>query len=266
MSIASKLTKLETDITNAYSAVQTKGGTIPSDKNTNNLATAINSISGGATELEYSGNSSTFLNVTITPTLQKLTYKEAHPSRLSLVFNYANIADDIYATFRTMPQTYTVNIQSQAFRQCTAKRIGLGVSLKSATTMALMFYGCSNLEEIYGEPFDTSGITSANNMPSFSLCSNLKKIIFKENTIKFNIAFNDSPLLEDDTIISIANGLNESVTSQTLTLHATSKEKCSTIMGTVDSTTYDYKVFVPSESGTISLEEFITIEKGWTLS
>ena len=47
MSIASELTKLETDITNAYSAVQTKGGTIPSNKNTNNLATAINSISGG---------------------------------------------------------------------------------------------------------------------------------------------------------------------------------------------------------------------------
>ena len=47
MSIASELTKLETDITNAYSAVQIKGGTIPSNKNTNNLATAINSISGG---------------------------------------------------------------------------------------------------------------------------------------------------------------------------------------------------------------------------
>ena len=47
MSIATNLQKLETDITNAYSAIQTKGGTIPSDKNTNNLATAINSISGG---------------------------------------------------------------------------------------------------------------------------------------------------------------------------------------------------------------------------
>lgn len=266
MSIATALTKLETDITSAYNAVQTKGGTIPTNKNTNNLSTAINSISGGATEIEYFGNSSTFLNVTITPTLQKLTYKETHPSRLSLVFNYANIADDIYATFRTMPQTYTIYMQSQAFRQCTAKRIGLGVSLKPATTMALMFYGCSNLEEIYGEPFDTSGITSASNMPSFNMCQNLKKITFKENTINFNINFDSSPLLEDDTIISIANGLNESATSQTLSLHNTSKAKCSTIMGTVDSTTYSYKVFIPSDSGTMSLEEFITIEKGWTLS
>lgn len=50
MSIATKLTKLETDITNAYSAINTKSGTIPQNKNTENLATAINSIpTGGST-------------------------------------------------------------------------------------------------------------------------------------------------------------------------------------------------------------------------
>lgn len=47
MSIADKLTKLTEDITSAYEAVETKGGTIPSDKNTENLADAIFSISGG---------------------------------------------------------------------------------------------------------------------------------------------------------------------------------------------------------------------------
>lgn len=52
MSIATSLQKLETDITNAYNTINTKGGTIPSDKNTNNLATAINSIpSGGSATL-----------------------------------------------------------------------------------------------------------------------------------------------------------------------------------------------------------------------
>ena len=54
MSIATDLQKLETDITNAYDAVQTKGGTIPSDKNTNNLPTAISSISGGGGKPEQS--------------------------------------------------------------------------------------------------------------------------------------------------------------------------------------------------------------------
>ena len=53
MSIASKLEKLATDITSAYGAINTKGGTIPSSKNTENLANAITSIpQGGGGGLE----------------------------------------------------------------------------------------------------------------------------------------------------------------------------------------------------------------------
>lgn len=58
MSIATSLTKLETDITNAYNTINTKGGTIPTDKNTNNLSTSINSIP--------SGGSATLITKTIT--------------------------------------------------------------------------------------------------------------------------------------------------------------------------------------------------------
>lgn len=47
MAIADKLTKLETDISNAYDTIETKGGTLPTDKNTNNLSTAIDSIPTG---------------------------------------------------------------------------------------------------------------------------------------------------------------------------------------------------------------------------
>ena len=47
MAISDLLTKLNTDITNAYNAIEAKGGTIPTDKNTENLVDAINSISGG---------------------------------------------------------------------------------------------------------------------------------------------------------------------------------------------------------------------------
>ena len=50
MSIATSLQKLSSDISNAYSTIGTMGGTIPSDKNTNNLSTAISSIpQGGGT-------------------------------------------------------------------------------------------------------------------------------------------------------------------------------------------------------------------------
>ena len=51
MSIASKLTKLETDISNAYDGIEDMGGTVPQNKNTENLETAIRSIpSGGSSE------------------------------------------------------------------------------------------------------------------------------------------------------------------------------------------------------------------------
>jgi len=51
MSIASKLEKLQTDIANAYDSIETKGGTMPQNKNTENLAIAISSISGGGSSI-----------------------------------------------------------------------------------------------------------------------------------------------------------------------------------------------------------------------
>lgn len=49
MAIADKLTKLANDITNAYEAIDDKGGTIPANKNTDNLENAIRTIQTGAT-------------------------------------------------------------------------------------------------------------------------------------------------------------------------------------------------------------------------
>ena len=48
MSIATELQDLNDNILDAYTAVQTKGGTVPANKNMVNLPTAINSISGGS--------------------------------------------------------------------------------------------------------------------------------------------------------------------------------------------------------------------------
>lgn len=47
MTIAESLTKLSTDIDAAYTAIGNKGGTVPEDKNTDNLASAVESITGG---------------------------------------------------------------------------------------------------------------------------------------------------------------------------------------------------------------------------
>ena len=50
MAIADTINSMKTNITNAYNAIQTKGGTIPTNKNLENLSTAINSISAGGIE------------------------------------------------------------------------------------------------------------------------------------------------------------------------------------------------------------------------
>ena len=47
MAIADTINSMKTNITNAYNAIQTKGGRIPTNKNLKNLSTAINSISTG---------------------------------------------------------------------------------------------------------------------------------------------------------------------------------------------------------------------------
>ena len=47
MAIADTINSMKTNITNAYNTIQTKGGTVPTNKNLANLSTAINSISTG---------------------------------------------------------------------------------------------------------------------------------------------------------------------------------------------------------------------------
>lgn len=49
MAISDSLAELATDISNAYDGIENKGGTLPQNKNTNNLATAIDSIQTGIT-------------------------------------------------------------------------------------------------------------------------------------------------------------------------------------------------------------------------
>ena len=77
-----------------------------------------------------------------------------------------------------------------------------------------------------------------------------------------------SSLLTDASLCQIANALCAMHTS-TLTLHTTPKARCSTLMGTVSQVTDDtgtYDFFTQDESGTVTLADFITNTKGWTLA
>ena len=107
--------------------------------------------------------------------------------------------------------------------------------------------------------------------------SALKNVTCKPNTLGqldmiasnrnwWNLSGSD--LLTDASLCQIANALCATHTS-TLTLHATPKARCSTLMGTVSSVTDDtgtYDFFTADANGTVTLADFITNTKGWTLA
>ena len=55
MTIASEITRIKTNISNAYTALEAKGATIPEAKNSANLADTINTVTGGSGETNYLG-------------------------------------------------------------------------------------------------------------------------------------------------------------------------------------------------------------------
>lgn len=135
------------------------------------------------------------------------------------------------------------------------------------TVTLMAFAGRTKLKNI-DILFDMSKIapysSGYNFRQMFQGCSALEEVRFVPNTIlwmKYQI-FNVSQLLSDASLVSIANGLLEGATQyNSITLLSTPKARCSTLMGNNDNGT-----FVADENGTMSLADFITTVKGWTLA
>ena len=113
----------------------------------------------------------------------------------------------------------------QTFNKTSAKEIDISefpVLIKSATQT---FYHNYNVEVIKGEFRFSDDVSNITNM--FGSTTNLKEVRFAKNTIKLSIAFAQSPLLSDDSIQSIIDGLMDLTgqTAQTLTFHADVKAK-----------------------------------------
>lgn len=104
MAISDKLTQLQNDIESAYSSIQIKGGTIPNNKNTNNLASAIINIPSGSSTTDKEK-----------ATLQSLVERKA--STYTETFNYDN---EVYSVIDSSlfddDETYRIkNIGQRAF-------------------------------------------------------------------------------------------------------------------------------------------------------
>ena len=94
------------------------------------------------------------------------------------------------------------------------------IPLISKTKVVNILYSFQNqikLKEL-AMIFDVSLCTALSG--AFANCNSLETVSFAKETIKVDIAFAHSPLLSDESIQSIIDGLATVETAQTLTLHA----------------------------------------------
>lgn len=125
------------------------------------------------------------------------------------------------------------------------------------------FWNMTNLKTFVG--LNLSGATNVINI--FAGTGKLENLSVVPNSCSISISYNSCSKLTDNSVISIANSLISG--NYTLTLHATPKAKLSTIMGTVSQVTDDtgtYDFFTADENGTVTLLDFITNTKGWTVA
>lgn len=169
-----------------------------------------------------------------------------------------------------LPSGKITNIQ-QCFYNSTAVEVTIYGEFNTSVNSVGFFAKCGNLERI-NSILPASFLGSAGNYYNvFMGCGALKRVRFSANGKGgSDVRMNWSDVLEDESIVSIANALiAQTDTSYTLSLNTTPKARCDEILGTVSTVTdgdASYDFFTMDEAGTVTLTEFITTVKGWTLA
>lgn len=149
--------------------------------------------------------------------------------------------------------------------------VTIDADLSHCSEYATMIYNHANFKELKGTPLDFSNVTNSTYAEWIRYTSTFvpaNEIIakYKANTLHVNQNIS-TVKFTDDTMVSIANGLQSG--AHTITLHTDMKIKCQTIVGTVSQVTdgdVTYDFFTAVANGTVTLENFITQTKGWTIA
>lgn len=129
MSIASEITRINTNIANSYTAISNKGGTLPATQNSNNLATAINSIpSGGSATLitktitengtydatDDNADGYSEVTVNVVPSSEYIvTLENLHDSSTDIQNTYINSADGELINYNGWDSTDFIELNGQ---------------------------------------------------------------------------------------------------------------------------------------------------------
>lgn len=96
----------------------------------------------------------------------------------------------------------------------------------------------------------------------------LQTIFFVENNNAKNISISGAPSLSDNSLISAANGMSET-TAKTFATSNSQKKRLNVIVGVVTEkgeVGSEYHFFTEDANGTVTLMDFITNTKGWTVA
>lgn len=262
------------DLEDVADAIRTKGDTSAALSFPDGFIDAIDAIDtgggggGGGTEnlISYATRlNNLFMEVTNLP--QKLTID------LLKLDSGANNSDFLYRAYESGKNTATIDVELN-FRQTTGfklnslfeqaygvKTVKITGNLQYCTDFSYMFSYCSGITSI-DAVFDLSSVTSdaGGIIGGSGTNSNVTTLSFTPNTASYNVNIKMFSALNDASIVQAANCLVAGVSGKTLTLHDTPKARCQTLMGTNDNGT-----FVADANGTLSLADFITTVKGWTL-
>lgn len=178
METADLLAELASDIQDGYSAVQTKGGTIPQNKNTNNLATAISTIPTGITPTGT-------INITQNGTVDVTNYASAS---VAVPNDDTELVALIDGTLMEIDNSAVNSLRNNCFRSLTTLRTA---NFPSVTRMGEQaFNGCTRMVKAFFPTLGTisgqSGFygTTALNVCDIGFTSSITNNTFANSGIK----------------------------------------------------------------------------------
>lgn len=220
------------------------------------------SIGGGLSELtiDTSTISSIFNTRTLTPHIKKIT--------INVTSNSAITATSAFTLTNGVDEVIVNDINGVGLGGVTAFLYNSGIRSITLNTVinnnasynVNTIKNNSNLESILGTPLDMTFYSNEASDTLLNMNPKLVTVRFVPNTLHYRFNLNQNEMLSDETLVSLANCLDASV-SKTLTLHTNALARLPLIVGTVTNGT-----FVIDPTGTTTLQSFITTTKGWTIA
>lgn len=179
MTIASEITKLNTNLGAAYTAVDSKGGTLPQAQNFDNLATAIESIPTGGGSTSKGINYATLLNDCVVTLAKKgkISYESSGYSSGYTNFMGENGVTYIYPNDKNVNGSGGFTLTGCEY----IKTITFGAVDNIFVPYTRMFAGFTSLTDIYFSALKTTSNISLTNLLYYSGTNVIHTLHFPSN-------------------------------------------------------------------------------------